>query len=146
MPLRPAQPADAPSVTGIFQAARRHSLPFLPTLHTDAQDHAFFARLVAADTTTVAEDDDGAIAGFITVQGGSIDHLYVHPDQHRRGFGRLLLRAAMAGRERLELWVFERNTGAIAFYEAHGFAIVSSTDGAENEESEPDHLMAWSLR
>ena len=32
---------------------------------------------------------------------------------------------------------------AIAFYEAHGFAIVKATEGANNEEKEPDYLMAW---
>ena len=46
---------------------------------------------------------------------------------------------------RLELWVFQRNTGAVAFYEAHGFAIVEATDG-DNEEQEPDFRMTWSLR
>jgi ribosomal protein S18 acetylase RimI-like enzyme len=54
--------------------------------------------------------------------------------------------AAQASAERLELWVFQRNAGAIAFYEAHGFTIVASTDGAGNDEHEPDHRMAWSLR
>ena len=54
--------------------------------------------------------------------------------------------AAQALHEHLELWVFQRNFGAIAFDEVHGFAIVASTDGADNEEHEPDHRMAWSLR
>ena len=72
-----------------------------------------------------------------------VDHLYVHPDHHRQGLGSALLRHAQAARPRLELWVFQRNADAIAFYEAHGFAIVESTDGAGNEEREPDHRMAW---
>jgi hypothetical protein len=39
-----------------------------------------------------------------------------------------------------------RATSAIAFYEAHAFTIVESTDRSADEEREPDHRMAWSLR
>ena len=43
----------------------------------------------------------------------------------------------------LQLWVFQKNTGAIRFYERHGFRLVKLTDGAENMEREPDALYAW---
>ena len=145
MPLRPAQPADAPAITRVFQAAREHSLPFLPVLHTDEEDHAFFAEASSRRRVTVAEVD-GAVVAFLALDDDEIDHLYVLPDHHRQGLGSALLRAAQAARPRLELWVFQRNTDAIAFYEAHGFAIVEVTDGADNDEREPDYRMAWSLR
>jgi putative acetyltransferase len=141
MPLRPAQAADAPAITALFQAARHASLPYLPELHSSEDDHAFFAGLVAAGGVTVAEVD-GAVAGFLAL-GERVDHLYVHPDHYRQGLGSALLRAAQAERPRLELWVFQRNADAIAFYEAHGFAVVEATDGAGNEEREPDFRMAW---
>ena len=141
MPLRPAYPADGPAITTVFQAARRTSLPYLPVLHTSEEDHTFFARLVAAGGVTVAEVD-GAVSAFLAL-GERLDHLYVHPDHYRQGLGSALLRAAQAARPRLELWVFQRNTDAIAFYAAHGFAVVEVTEGADNEEREPDFLMAW---
>jgi diguanylate cyclase (GGDEF)-like protein len=141
MPLRPAHAADAPAVTVVFQAARRISLPYLPVLHSDEEDHAFLAGVVAAGGVTVAEVD-GEVVAFLTL-GERIDHLYVHPDHHRQGLGSALLRAAQAARPRLELWVFQRNAGAIAFYKAHGFEVVEVTEGANNEEQEPDFLMAW---
>jgi GNAT superfamily N-acetyltransferase len=141
MPLRPAHPADAPAITTVFQAARRTSLPYLPVLHTSEEDYTFFAGLVAAGGVTVAEVD-GAVAAFLAL-GARLDHLYVHPDHYRQGLGSALLRAAQAARPRLELWVFQRNTNAIAFYEAHGFSVVEVTEGADNEEREPDFLMAW---
>jgi ribosomal protein S18 acetylase RimI-like enzyme len=141
MPLRPAQAADAPAITAIFQAARETSLPYLPVLHSSDEDHAFFAGVVAAGGVTVAEVD-GEVAAFLAL-GERVDHLYVHPDHYRQGLGSALLRAAQAARPRLELWVFQRNTAAIAFYEAHGFTVVEVTEGADNEEREPDALMAW---
>jgi putative acetyltransferase len=141
MPLRPAQAADAPAITAIFQAARRTSLPYLPVLHSSEEDHAFFAGLVAAGGVTVAEVD-GAAAAFLAL-ADRVDHLYVHPDHFRQGLGSALLRAAQAARPRLELRVFQRNTNAIAFYAAHGFEVMEVTEGANNEEREPDYLMAW---
>ena len=143
MSLRPARTADAPAITQVFQAARAHSLPFLPNLHTDAEDHAFFARVLTREEVTVGEAQ-GRVVAFLALDGDELDHLYVHPDQHRQGLGTALVRHAQAARTRLELWVFQRNTGALAFYEAHGFAIVGATDG-DNEEHEPDFRMAWSL-
>jgi putative acetyltransferase len=143
MSLRPARSADAPAITGVFQAARDHSLAFLPRLHTDAEDHAFFAGVVARDEVTVAEAG-GTVVAFLALARDELEHLYVHPDHHRTGLGTALLAHAQAARTRLELWVFQRNAGAIAFYEAHGFAIVGATEG-DNEEREPDFRMAWSL-
>ena len=64
------------------------------------------------------------MVAFLALAGDEVDHLYVHPDQHRQGLGTALLLHAQEARKRLELWVFQRNTGAVAFYEAHGFAIV----------------------
>jgi putative acetyltransferase len=145
MPLRSAQPVDALAVARIFQRARAHSLPYLPVLHDDAEDRAYFAGVVERQEVTLSEDGGVAVA-FVALDRDELDHLYVHPEHHRRGHGAKLLAHAQARRDHIELWVFQRNHGAIAFYEAHGFAIVESTDGAGNEEHEPDHRMAWSLR
>ena len=38
----------------------------------------------------------------------------------------------------VNLWTFQRNTGARRFYERNGFIAVELTDGASNEEREPD--------
>ena len=41
------------------------------------------------------------------------------------------------------LWVFQANTGARRFYERDGCTLVKLTDGADNEEREPDALYEW---
>lgn len=141
--LRAAHAGDADAVVGVFQAARADALAYLPILHSDAEDRAFFGGLVASGATTVAVDGE-QVLGFAVVDGGRVEHLYVEPGEQRRGVGSLLLRRAQAlypgG---LDLWVFQRSRAAIAFYEAHGFAIAGTTDGAANEEHEPDARMVW---
>ena len=43
------------------------------------------------------------------------------------------------------LWVFETNTPARGFYARHGLVELERTDGAGNEEKQPDIRMAWLL-
>ncbi len=70
-----------------------------------------------------------------------IDHLYVHPAHAARGIGSTLLAHALATLPRpVQLWTFQANRHARAFYERHGFAAITFTDGADNEERCPDVL------
>jgi len=55
----------------------------------------------------------------------------------------MLLNEGKARFALLQLWTFQRNTAAIAFYEKNGFRTVRKTDGATNEEREPDILFEW---
>ena len=140
--LRAAAPADRAAVGEIFLAARAAALPYLPQVHTDEQTRAFFAGLVDKGVVTVAERD-GRVAGFLALEDDWVDHLYIDPAAQRQGLGSALLRHAQAQRDVLQLWVFQRNTNAIAFYERHGFAIAERTDGSGNEERTPDARMVW---
>jgi ribosomal protein S18 acetylase RimI-like enzyme len=140
--LRAADAADGPAVVAIFQAARAAALAYLPILHSDAEDRAFFGGLIADGAVTAAADSE-RVVGFIALSAARIEHLYVDPGAWRRGVGSLLLRHAQTVRPGgLDLWVFRRNRAAIAFYESHGFAIAQTTTGA-NEEREPDARMVW---
>ena len=60
-----------------------------------------------------------------------------------RGVGGELLQVAKRAFNCLQLWTFQRNLGARRFYEAPGFELVEDTDGARNEEKEPDARYLW---
>ena len=138
--IRRAQAGDAESVARLFRAVRRACLPYLPDLHTAAEDLAFFRDRVFAECEVwVAQAD--TLDGFIAFRTGWVDHLYVRPECHRQGLGKALLALAMKRHAPLRLWVFQRNTAAIGFYRARGFRAIERTDGARNEEREPDMLM-----
>ncbi|HVF79474.1 MAG TPA: GNAT family N-acetyltransferase [Solirubrobacteraceae bacterium] len=142
--LRSAQASDVGAIVDVFQSARAAALGFVPVLHTDAEDRDFFGGLITGGAATVAVEDRTVI-GFIVLGAACVEHLYVAPVAWRRGIGSLLLRHAQALRPAgLDLWVFQRNRAAVAFYEAHGFQMAETTDGAGNEEREPDARMVWS--
>jgi ribosomal protein S18 acetylase RimI-like enzyme len=141
--LRAAGRQDGDAVAAVFGAARRATMAYLPALHSSDEDRAYFAGVVAAGDTTVALRD-GRIVAFIALADDWVEHLYVDPAHHRQGIGATLLRHAQAARpDGLQLWVFQRNTAAIAFYERHGLRVAERTDGAGNQEREPDARMIW---
>lgn len=122
----------------IHRAAFDAALPWLAGLHTPEQERAFFSGPVFADCEVWLWGDPPA--GSIAYRDGWIDHLYVAPGAQGQGIGpALLARALQDGSER-RLWTFQRNTRARRFYERHGFIADRFTDGAGNEEREPDVL------
>jgi len=148
MRLRAATVADAAALTALFIAARRAAMPYLPDLHSPDETLEWMRSVViATGDVTVAEIDgeiDGEPAGFVAVVGKSIEHLYVAPTRQGRGVGAALLGDVQdRALGELQLYVFQRNVAARAFYERHGFLLSSLHDGADNEEQEPDAVYHW---
>lgn len=139
--LRAATPADAEAVAGILTAFQTDT-PWMPKLHSHAGNRKFCARIIDQGGVTVGVRD-ARIAGFLNVDGAEIDHLYLDPADHRQGLGRRLVDHAKIGAARLDLWCFQANTGARAFYERLGFEEQMRTDGATNEEKLPDIRYVW---
>jgi ribosomal protein S18 acetylase RimI-like enzyme len=142
--LRPATLADADAIAGIHAAARRAAMPWLSVLHTDDETRQWVAEVVLPGQDVRVAELDGEVVGYAAREGAELNALYVRPAGQRRGVGSALLGAAMAASpgERW-LWTFQRNAGARRFYERHGFVAVALTDGAGNEEREPDVRYRW---
>jgi GNAT superfamily N-acetyltransferase len=67
-------------------------------------------------------EDDGTVNGFAAFDDDEVTWLYVDPRHYRRGFGRALLRHALAAtRSRMEVTVLEGNPAAVAIYLSEGF-------------------------
>ena len=140
--LRQAGSADGDAIAALFRRSFG-GLTFLPTLHTPEEDRAHFGRLVREQEVWVAEED-GTVVGFAVLGPELLDHLYVDPPEQGRGIGSALLgRAKELRPDGFRLWTFQRNEGARRFYERHGLRAVEFTDGAHNEEREPDVLYEW---
>ncbi len=130
-------------IAALFAAARESAMPWLAVLHSDAETTRFFGDACRKQEVWVAEAD-GRVVGFAAIGDGMLDHLYVHPEHQGRGVGSALFRRATESCPRgFRFWVFQRNEVARAFYERRGAHAVELTDGAANEEREPDALYEW---
>ena len=78
-----------------------------------------------------ALDEDGRPLGFMGVQDGSLEMLFLAPEARGRGLGRQLLQYGIdhCGVDRLA--VNEQNPAARGFYEHMGFAVYRRTDTDE---------------
>ena len=116
-----------------------------PPAHADDEVRAWVRDILLPETETwIAEEDPGVANGFISIGKRSVEQLYVSPGRTGRGLGSSLVRHAQARHPAgLELWTFQVNVGARRFYERHGFRAVELTDGAGNEERQPDVRYVW---
>ena len=67
--------------------------------------------------------DDGAVKGFIQIDGQEVKKLFIEPVLHGKSIGSELLDYAIREHDVSFLWALEKNTRAISFYEKHGFRL-----------------------
>lgn len=135
--------AEAAAAAGVHRAAFDERLPWLAGLHTPDDDLGYWRDHVFAGCQVWGAWEDNRLVGVIAYRDGFIEQLYVLPGFQGRGAGGALLDIARRGQGRLRLWTFQRNGGARRFYEQRGFVAIELTDGAANEEREPDVLYEW---
>lgn len=141
--LRAGQASDAAALATIHVESRIQAMPWLPIVHPLDDVVRYMAGTVLVDQQVWVAEADGRPVGFAAVGGDMLNHLYIAQEWQGRGVGGALLEAARSGRDRLELWVFQRNDRARTFYERRGFVLVRETDGSGNEERTPDAFYVW---
>ena len=141
--IRQLELADMDAAARVHRTAFDHALPWLNGLHTSDEDRWFYRERVFTGCQVHGAFEGGALAGIIAFRSDWIDQLYVLPEVQGRGVGSELLQFAKRAFDCLQLWTFQRNLGARRFYEARGFVLVEETDGARNEEKEPDARYLW---
>jgi GNAT superfamily N-acetyltransferase len=141
--LRRATVQDADQVADVWIQAFRGTYDF-PPAHHDDEVRAWVRDVLLPGFETWVAEAVGEVVGFVSLGRDSVEQLYVAPGRTGRGIGSRLLTLAMERRPGgLELWTFQVNAGARRFYERHGFTAVETTDGAGNEERQPDVRYAW---
>jgi GNAT superfamily N-acetyltransferase len=141
--LRKLALTDMDAAALIHRAAFDDALPALAGLHTPAEDRWFFRERVFTACELWGLFDRAELTGMIAFREGWVDHLYVRPDAQARGVGTELLQVAQRAFGDVQLWTFQCNLRARRFYETRGFVLVEETDGARNEEKEPDARYRW---
>ena len=97
-------------------------------------------RSVLPNAEVYVFEEDGEVQGFIGMDAEYIAGLFVAEGHRGQGIGPQLI-SEVKRKKRLSLHVYEKNTGAVAFYRAEGFRIENSM--TEKETGEQEYLMVF---
>lgn len=120
------------------------------------------AQLADPDVACIALRDESGLCGYIKLNAGraqtdildedslEIERVYVRADRQNAGLGGLLIRrakeeAVAAGKKRLWLGVWEKNEGAIRFYEKNGFYRAGTHEFMLGDDRQTDLILRFDL-
>jgi putative acetyltransferase len=130
MKVRPAVPADGGVLLDIWLRSVRATHTFLS--QEDVQSLLPLVRDCLAsgalELWVLCSDAEGPM-GFMGLSGSKMEALFLAPEFHRRGGGRLLVRWAQGRAGELTVDVNEQNPEAVRFYEACGFVVEGRSEG-----------------
>ena len=76
----------------------------------------------------IAEDESGRPVAFMGVEAGSLEMLFIAPEERRKGLGKRLIQYGIKNYSVEKLTVNEQNPQAKGFYEHMGFQVYKRTD------------------
>lgn len=97
-------------------------------------------RSVLPNAEVYVFEEDGEVQGFIGMDAEYIAGLFVAEGYRGQRIGHQLI-SEVKRKKRLSLHVYEKNTGAVAFYQAEGFRVENSM--TEKETGEQEYLMVF---
>ena len=129
-------------LVGVWERSVRATHAFLSEAVID-EIRPFVPQALAGVDTLVVAARDGAPVGFMGVQDGRLEMLFLDPEVRGQGLGRQLLEHGIAHLGVTELTVNEQNPQAVGFYEHLGFKTYRRTE--LDEEGRPYPLLYMRL-
>ena len=124
--IRKAAPKDISRIAEILVFVKR--IKYRPIFRNDEYSFGELQVLSVAEKykePTILDNilvyDDGFVKGLIRIEKNEIVELYVDYFFQGQGVGSRLIEYAKENYPVDFLWVIEKNTDAVRFYEAHGF-------------------------
>ena len=135
-------PGLVEQLVAVWERSVRATHAFLSDAEV-AQIKPFVPQALAGVGTLVVAEREGAPVGFMGVEGGRLEMLFLDPDVRGQGLGRMLLTYGIEHLGVTELTVNKQNPGAVGFYEHMGFVTYQCTD--LDEEGRPYPLLYMRL-
>ena len=91
----------------------------------------------------IAEDEAGRAVAFMGIEDGTLEMLFISPEERRKGLGKRLLQYGGENYDVKRLAVNEQNPQAKGFYECMGFRVYKRTE--LDEQGNPYPLLYMEL-
>lgn len=121
--IRNSRETDLEEMVRIWYDASILAHSFIPSSFWALNKSAMREKYLSLAENLVFEEE-GKVAGFISLVGEGVCALFVAPEMQGKGIGRALLEHAMALKGNLSLKVYKENENALRFYEKCGFIAV----------------------
>ncbi|MFK0016311.1 GNAT family N-acetyltransferase [Streptomyces sp. NPDC091027] len=142
--LRRADDSDARPAADVWLRSFAAALPTVRCAHNEADVRGWFARVLVPRYETWVAVTGSTVVGLMVLNRSELKQLYLDPVWRGRDLGnRFMCLAKQRQPDGLALWTFQVNESARRFYERHRFIAVERTDGARNDEREPDVRSVW---
>ena len=148
MKIRKAEPRDLSRIAEILVFVKR--INYRSIFHNDAVSFGELQVLNVMEEYAAPEIyghlwvyDDGIVKGMMRIEGEELRELYVDHFFQDQGVGAQLIEFAKEQFSVRYLWALEKNTGAIRFYERHGFY---PTDTRKLEEGTTEYIIMLERR
>lgn len=121
-------------------------------LESNLEAHNFIDRNYWLDNFDTVKDElqlaevyvfqaDEQLKGFVGLEGDYIAGIFIQHDYRQQGIGRQLLDFLKANHQQLTLSVYQKNLGALKFYQQNNFKVTSADIESDNQEKE--YQMEW---
>lgn len=105
------------------------------------RDHFEAVKGLLAQAELYVFEGETGVQGFLGLDDGYIAGLFVKSGARAGGIGKKLLDYAKSGRSRLTLRVYQKNAGAVRFYQREGFTV--QEEPVDESTGEPEYFMLW---
>ena len=140
--IRELQKDDINKVADIWLDTNIKAHHFIPAQYWKSNFESVKEALSYAEVYVYEYDRE--IQGFIGLNDEYIEGIFVSGETQSKGIGKILLDYAKEKKHKLLLNVYQKNTGAISFYQREGFEIQHS--GLDEATGEKEYVMAWELK
>ena len=140
--IRELQRDDINKVADIWLDTNIKAHHFIPAQYWKSNFESVKEALSYAEVYVYEHDRE--IQGFIGLNNEYIEGIFVSDEMQSKGIGKDLINYAKDKRNKLRLNVYQKNTGAISFYQREGFEIQHS--GLDEATGEKEYAMVWELK
>lgn len=137
--IRRMSESDLDAVAALWLDCNLDAHSFIDPGYWKAVQGAVRAGLASAEVY-IYEDALG-LEGFIGLNGGYVEGLFVRGASRSKGIGARLLSLAKSMRDELSLSVYVKNSAAVRFYEREGFTVTGK--GVDGATGEAEYAMTW---
>lgn len=105
------------------------------------QDNATAVKEMLPQSELYVYEEQARIQGFVGLMDDYIAGIFVSEKSQSKGIGKQLLEYIKGKKSQLTLSVYEKNRGAVKFYQREGFCIQS--ENVDENTGEQEYFMIW---